>query len=579
MTERTKTTRTTTKKTATPATPTKLRGGSGRGRALPGGSALPGGRGHSTSPVGGRRSLLCALAAAASLTLLPGLPGSPALPGLPGVGGVGASTAAAQEASDDLRRLPLDEAVALARQNNPEYRRMGARIDAAEWAVREAYGAFLPGASTSVGFQYLGAGNQRIGVFTGNELGGTSTDYYLSDYSLGLSYRLSGSDVYRLSSSRAERRAAGAELEAAGYDLEAAITERYLAALRAREAVDVARRQLDRADENLELVRARFDAGVVPGTDVRQAEVERGRAEVARIRAENLRRAERMRLFEEMGWEARGPVELVDDFEVFEPAFDPEALVARALDAHPRLHASRESERAERARVREARSSYLPTISARVGWSGFARQLGNTDVLLDQAQRSAASRRESCRLFNQISSGLPEPLEGYPQDCGRYALSDSDEARLLRSNDVFPFDFEQQPISASVRISLPIFQGMRRQREVEEAEVRARTAAESRREEELRMRTQVVTAHGNIEAAHHVVRIEERNRNLARERLELARQRYALGAASFLELLDAQSSLAAAERDHLNAVYDFHGALADLERASGLDLSPDAESR
>ncbi|MFW5904925.1 MAG: TolC family protein, partial [bacterium] len=85
--------------------------------------------------------------------------------------------------------------------------------------------------------------------------------------------------------------------------------------------------------------------------------------------------------------------------------------------------------------------------------------------------------------------------------------------------------------------------------------------------------TEVVTAHGNLDAAWEVVQIEERNRELAQEQLELARERYSLGAAPFLELLDAQNSVAAAERDYLDAVYDFHAARADLERASGIDLT------
>ncbi|MFP3948609.1 MAG: TolC family protein, partial [Longimicrobiales bacterium] len=389
----------------------------------------------------------------------------------------------------------------------------------------------------------------------------------------GLGYSLSGSDFYRLSSSRADRRAAGARVEAAAFELEARVTTRYLEALRSEESADVARTQLDRAEENLELVRARFEAGAVPGTDVRQAEVERGRAAVAVVRAENSARVERFRLMEEMGRHTTREIELVDDLEVFDPALDSDALVSRALDAHPRLHSVRETERAGRAQIREAQSSYLPTLSASVGWSGFARELGNTDFLIGRAQSSVESERESCMFHNQISAGLSEPLDGYPQDCSAITLSDSDRAQLLQSNDVFPFDFEKQPLSASLQLSFPIFEGFSRQRRVEEARVQARAAEESRRGEELRLRTEVVTAHGNLDAAWEVVQIEERNRELAQEQLELARERYSLGAAPFLELLDAQNSVAAAERDYLDAVYDFHAARADLERASGIDLT------
>jgi outer membrane protein TolC len=72
------------------------------------------------------------------------------------------------------------------------------------------------------------------------------------------------------------------------------------------------------------------------------------------------------------------------------------------------------------------------------------------------------------------------------------------------------------------------------------------------------------------------VEIETRNRELAVQQLDFAQERYRLGAAPLLELLDAQSSAATAERDYLNAVYDFHGALVELEHASGLRLRPEA---
>ncbi|NIP60378.1 MAG: TolC family protein [Gemmatimonadetes bacterium] len=158
-------------------------------------------------------------------------------------------------------------------------------------------------------------------------------------------------------------------------------------------------------------------------------------------------------------------------------------------------------------------------------------------------------------------------------------MTSTDEARILQGNDQFPFNFEQQPLSMSLRVSVPVFQGFTRQRRVEEARVQARNAEENRRAEELRLRTVVTRAYGNLEAAHRIVTIEERNRQVAEQQLELARERYRMGAAPFLELLDAQSSMATADRDYLNALYDFHGALAQLEQASGRDLRPETAVR
>jgi outer membrane protein TolC len=59
----------------------------------------------------------------------------------------------------------------------------------------------------------------------------------------------------------------------------------------------------------------------------------------------------------------------------------------------------------------------------------------------------------------------------------------------------------------------------------------------------------------------------------------MARERYRLGAASFIELQDAETVKARADRAHLTAVYSFHEALAALETAVGRPLRQDGEAR
>lgn len=480
-------------------------------------------------------------------------------------------------AASETWDLSLDEALEVARSNSPAFLQVDDQTGVADWRVREAYSSLLPSASASGGLRYQGPGQQLIGSFTGDDLGAASTDYYFSTYSLNLSYSLSGSDLYGLASRRADRSATYARADVALYDLESRVTAQYLAALLATDATAVAERQLERADENLELASARADAGAVPGTDAVQAEVERGRAAVTLVRAENALRVEYARLLEQMGVSSARTLRLVSGFPVFDPAPVLDAAGSDPLETHPRLRSLREAETARRADVRASQSSYLPTLSLFASWSGFTRELGNTEFLLAQHASSLASTRQNCEFFNQISSGLSEPLDGYPRDCAQYVPTPASEGAALAANDVFPFDFEQQPLTVGMNLSIPLFQGLGRQRQVEEAQVQARSAEHDRRAGELQMQTEVTTARGNLRAAYDVVRIEERNRELAAGQLELAQERYALGAAPFLELLDAQSSAATAERDYLTATFDFHNALVELERVTGLELRPEGD--
>jgi outer membrane protein len=476
--------------------------------------------------------------------------------------------------SGEVWELSLEEALELARVNSPTYLPVADAVESADWRVREAYASFLPTASASGALQYSGHGQQLIGSFTGDDLGAASTDYYISSYGLSVNYSLSLGQLYELRSSRAGREAAGARVEAAEFDLESRVVFQYLAARRATEAVAVARQQLLRAEQNFDLASARADAGAAPGTDALTAEVERGRMAVALVRAESAAAVERARLLEVIGVESTAELTLVSAFEVFDPTDVVAAVSPGALQLHPEIRALRESERASGANVRQAQTGYLPTLSFSAGWSGFTRQIGNDEYLLAQARSSAAGRMADCQFWNSISSGLSSPLEGYPRDCSGFVVTPDTEAEILASNEVFPFDFEKQPLSLSMRLTVPLFQGLSRQRQIEEAGVQARAAIHARRAGELGLRTEITAASGNLVAAFDVVEIESRNRELAVEQLAFAQERYRLGAAPLLELLEAQSSAATAERDYLNAVYDFHGALAELERASGLRLRP-----
>jgi outer membrane protein TolC len=76
--------------------------------------------------------------------------------------------------------LSLEQAIALARQNNPGFLQQRNDEGAADWAVREAYGQLLPGASVSTGFSYQAAGTPRFGNFTARDLGLSSSPAYLA---------------------------------------------------------------------------------------------------------------------------------------------------------------------------------------------------------------------------------------------------------------------------------------------------------------------------------------------------------------------------------------------------------------
>lgn len=480
-----------------------------------------------------------------------------------------------EEAAGSGATLTLEEAIRIARRQSPAYLMERNDEAAADWAVREAWSQLmLPQAGASLTLGYQAAGTPRFGIFTGGDLGIAQIPaYYNSAYGLSLSYRLSGTTLLRPGQARAERRAVESRVELADFELVAAVTAQYLAALRAQDGVVLARQELARAEENARLARARVEVGAAIPLDAAQAEVERGRAEVALLEAENLARTERLRLLERLGIDALGTreIELTTRLSVFEPPWSEEELIARAAERHPELVALRASEAARRAEVRMARSQYLPTLDLSASWSGFARQAGSDQYLIRQAEQQVAAQLQSCEQTNEILRRLTPPMP--TTDClARYTLTDAQRAAILESNDVFPFSFSREPLSAQLRVSVPLFTGLARERQLEQARAAADDARHQRRAAELRLRTEVQAAHGALVTAYRTALLQERNRQAADEALRLARERYRLGAASFLELSEAETAKARADREHLAALYRFHDELARLERASGTRL-------
>ena len=478
-----------------------------------------------------------------------------------------ASVAAQERAPDAPPSLSLEEAIELALRHNPDFRSNQNNVDLAQWDVREAWGALLPGASASTGFQYQAEGDVNFGAVT---VGRSPATYY-SDYSLGFDYFLDGSTIARVSLQRSRLLAASANVRASAIGLATQVKQQYTAALGVQDAVGVTERELELAQENLDLARARVEVGAAPEIEAMQAEVSLGRAQVEVLTARNNALAEKLTLLRLLGVDPDREVALTTSFEVFEPTWSADQLVDTAMAAHPQLRALRANRDAGQAGVRAAKLTYLPSLSMSAGWSGFAREIADENAIISNLESQYEAGRTACNERNLVIDALDLPME--PTDCSQFVLTPDIRDRELARNDAFPFGYEDQPFTASARISLPIFQGFRRQAQIEEAQVLADDARYALRAQELQLTADVITAHRTLETAYQAVQIEARNRELADLQLELAQERYRLGALSYIDLSEATTLKARADRAYLASVYTFHQALAALEAAIGRPLT------
>jgi outer membrane protein len=470
-------------------------------------------------------------------------------------------------------RLTLEEALELARQNNPGYLASTNDPALADWDVRAAYGQLLPGISVNGGVSWQGAGQQLVGGLTQSQLGiGNQPSYYFSRYSIGVSHQLSGSTLLGPERARANRDITTAQVDAARASLEAGVTRAYLEVLRQQDQVILTQQQLERVRFDLRMATGRAEVGQGTQLDVMQAELQVGRSEVAHLQAENAVETARLRLEQQIGLDPTPGRELslTTTFQLEEPRWELAELQALARERNPLLRSRRSAVEASTVGLRIARTAYYPTLSLSWGISGFTRQASSTDFLVGQARSQIASQVANCEFQNNLYSRLADPLPA--QDCTRFRFTDDMHRAVLESNQAFPFDFTRQPASASLNISIPVFQGLDRERQVEAARLQRDDANLQVREQEIALTADLAIGLAAVRTAHQSALLEQRNQTFADEQLRLARERYQLGAITFIDLVEAETVKAQADRQRLNAVYAYHDAITSLESVVGTPL-------
>jgi outer membrane protein TolC len=467
--------------------------------------------------------------------------------------------------------LSLGEAIEIARTTNPGFLQTRNDQALADWDVRQAWGALMPTVSASGGLSWRGAGETQLGGLTLGDLGfGNQPSYYGSSYSLGIGYSLNWSTILGPRQSKAQRTVTMAGISVADAVLVSQVTTAYVELLRQTDAVRIAELQLENNSFNLRLAQGQLEVGQVTPIDVGQAEVLVGRSEVTVLQARNRLATSRMRLLQLLGLPVDQPFETTTTFELTEPTWDIETLTAVAFGGNPELLRRRSSTQVADIGISSAWSSYFPTLSLQTGWGGFTSEASSTDLRIGQAQAGVANTIRQCHQTNDLYSRLADPLPSI--DCGQFAFTDAQRDAIISQNDQFPFGFNKVAPSVSLQLSVPIFTGLNRQRNLEAARLQRADLRQQEREQELAVQADLAIGLANVRTAYESALLEERNRQLAEQQLTLARERYQLGAITFVELVEAQTLFAQADADRTIAVFAYHDSVTTLEALIGASL-------
>ncbi len=462
--------------------------------------------------------------------------------------------------------LTLNDALTLARQNNPAFRTAQNARRTADANVRNAYGAFLPNVNTSFSGDFR-EGRQQ---FFGGQGFGSTNDQLNTNGNISANMQLSMGNVYTLRAQRAAADAVEADIAGAEQNLRQQVTNQFITARQAEARAILQDTLVATTRAQLELAQARLTVGSGTQLEVQRAEVANGQQRVAALTARNTAEIELLRLYQIMGVPPVASTRLVGELDVTLPSVSVESLLQQAERANPVIDAARQRERQAERGVSTARSAYLPSLSLSAGVSGFTQRFTNLNAFIAQQQAGVISAQANCVRSEEVRAavGLPNNLA----QCSAIAWTPEAEQAVRDDQGRYPFDFTRQPYNLSATLSLPLFNGFRRESEVQQATVQRRNAENSLRQEELRVSTEVTAAYLTLTANKQAVDLQVENSATARTALLLAEERYRAGAINLVELIQARTDFERAETDRINAIFDFQRAFASLEAAVGRPL-------
>ena len=147
------------------------------------------------------------------------------------------------------------------------------------------------------------------------------------------------------------------------------------------------------------------------------------------------------------------------------------------------------------------------------------------------------------------------------------SLNLSGEYGLAAAN--FDDSDKKQAWFAGATISVPIFDGLRSGADRRAALSRQRGQEMRLHTLELQISSELLLARQDASSRNAQITVADKNLKLAREQLTLAQERYRQGVADNREVVEAQTSLAIADDNFVEAVYQYNLSRVELSRAKG----------
>jgi outer membrane protein len=417
------------------------------------------------------------------------------------------------EARRQIPVVTLNDAITLALKAHPAIVSAEANVDIAHSGQRVALASWFP--TVSLNSSVAKNPSTRFNSATG-QIVQVNTPY---SGSLGFSANLvlfdAGSRFFQGKQAGAQTASANANLVNQQFQVTLQTKQAFYQALAAADLERVAVTAVQRAQEQLKISREKLAAGSAIRSDTLTAYVSVGQAQLQVLNAQSQRATQEATLARLIGFDKQ--VRAVGDSSTIALVdVDTAAIRAEALSGSPTIASADAALRAQEAVVNTARAVYLPTISASYsnGRSGAAAGVGGA----------------------------------------------------------FAFGSLQPVYNLALTLSWPLFNGLRRENTLWTANANRDIAEANAADAKRSVNAQVTQWLASLLAARTQVAIAGASREAADEALRVQRERYRLGAATIVDVLQAQQSLDQSEVDAVNARVSYQVAKAQLEALLGRSL-------
>jgi len=424
----------------------------------------------------------------------------------------------AQGETSSPKVYSLDECIRLAEKNDAT---LIAAKETYNWKkidVWTGWGALLPSLDSRLEYSRIVYGPTEYTIYnpvTGEESPGVTgietSKGYQARISAGQGWSLGGYNFYNIREKNASRNSAKSSFQLTRQGVILSVKQAYFDVLKAKMLLEIQKEALKRANEQLKIAETRYELGAASFSDVLKAKVQHGDVELSLISADNAVKLAKATLNSWMGQNVDSPIDVEENLTMPEFNYSYDDALKEAMKKNPSLKGSEFDLRSAKAQLGMYRSRLFPDFN----------------------------------LYGSYS----------------WSNVDLDEIKYIRRRDY--------AWGLSAYISWNIFDNFQRKKNLSYAKANSKSVEENFHQTKRKVALELKQAFLSVQEAKEKIDLSKEKVKSAKEDLDLVQEKYNLGAANILELLDAEVSFKQAEADQVEALYDYNLATAQFEKAIG----------